>query len=95
MSTPDVTVPESYYLDGLTKITREIVEISANGNYIYRGEPEHYEEEPYFGKVSSALYRPVPQEYDSGRFNLERVQEEILEEPRTTFANAPKTTLKC
>ncbi len=60
MSIPDVSVPESYYLDELSEITREIVERSANGNYIYRGEPEHYEEEPYFGKVSSALYRIVP-----------------------------------
>lgn len=90
MNSPDVTVPESYYLDGLSKITREIVEKSANGNYIYRGEPEHYEEEPYFGKVSSALYRVVPQEYDSGRFNLESVQEEILEEARNHIPERAK-----
>lgn len=82
MSSPDVTASESYYLDGLSKITREIVEKSANGNYIYRGEPEHHEEEPYFGKVSSTLYRNGPEGYDSGRFNLERVQDGILEEAR-------------
>ena len=90
MNSPDVTVLESYYLDGLSKITREIVEKSANGNYIYRGEPEHYEEEPYFGKVSSALYRLVPQEYDSGRFNLEHVQEEILEEAKNHIRERAK-----
>ena len=82
MSSPDVTTSESYYLDGLSKITREIVEKSANGNYIYRGEPEHYEEEPCFGKVSSALYRLVPQGYDSGQFSLERTQNETLEEAK-------------
>lgn len=82
MSSSDITVPESYYLDGLSKITHEIVEKSANGNYIYRGEPEHYEEEPYFGKVSTALYRIAPQGYDSGQYNLERVQKETLDEAR-------------
>lgn len=90
MSSPDVTVPESCYLDGLSKITREIVKKSANGNYIYRGEPEHHEEEPYFGKVSSTLYRNGPEGYDSGRFNLERVQDGILEEARNHIRERAK-----
>ena len=38
---------------------QEIVKKSANGDYIYRGEPECYEEPPYCGKVSSGLYRSL------------------------------------
>ena len=32
-------------LNRIFKIIREIVEKSANGNYIYRGEPEQYQDE--------------------------------------------------
>ena len=52
------------------------------GDYIYRGEPEHCEEKPYFGKVSSTLYRGGPEAFDSGRFNLMRTQEETVREAR-------------
>ena len=38
---------------------QEIVEKSAGGDYIYRGEPERYQEFPYHGKVSSSLYRSL------------------------------------
>ncbi|MDE0484524.1 MAG: tetratricopeptide repeat protein [Candidatus Poribacteria bacterium] len=38
---------------------QEIVEISADGDYIFRGEPECYEQAPYYGKVSSNLYRAL------------------------------------
>ena len=38
---------------------QEIVEKSADGDYIYRGEPEQYQEHPYHGKVSSNLYRAL------------------------------------
>ena len=38
---------------------QEIVKKSADGNYIYRGEPECYKEAPYYGKVSSNLYRAL------------------------------------
>lgn len=63
-------------LNRISKITREIVEKSADGNYIYRGEPEHYD------KVSSSLYRRTPEAFDSGRFDLEFLQEEILRNAR-------------
>lgn len=65
--------------DALSKIfelTREIIEKSANGNCIYRGEPEHYD------KVSSALYRLSPEGFDSGEFDLEHLQKEILKNAR-------------
>ena len=38
-------------------IINEIVEKAADGNYIYRGEPECYTQSPFDGKVSSSLWR--------------------------------------
>ena len=44
-------------LDRVLEKIQEIVKKSADGDYIYRGEPELYQEHPYHGKVSSSLYR--------------------------------------
>ena len=52
-------------------VIQEIAEISAAGEYIYRGEPMHYE------KVSSSLYRERP-EIEAGIFDINVVQTEIL-----------------
>lgn len=60
-------------LDKILELTREIVKRSGNGNCIYRGEPEHYD------KVTSTLYRPSPSEFDSGKFNLEGLNDKNLE----------------
>ena len=38
---------------------QEIVEKSADGDYIYRGEPEEHKEHPYHGRVSSSLCRAL------------------------------------
>lgn len=56
---------------GVLEKIQEIVEKSADGTYIFRGEPECYEEAPYYGKVSSSLYRSllfdsVTEDYISG-----------------------------
>ena len=51
---------------------QEVAEKSADGDYIYRGEPEHYE------KVSSSLYREHSKN-DAEHLNIEIVQKEILE----------------
>ncbi len=51
---------------------REIEEKSADGNYIYRGEPECYE------KTSSTLYREWQTSLDSGRLTMEDVQKYVL-----------------
>ncbi len=62
---------ESCTVEGLVnKIKRE----SADGNYIYRGEPEHYK------KVSSNLYR----EYDieAEHFHIEEIQNQILDDAK-------------
>ncbi len=44
---------------GVLEKIQEIVEKSADGDYIYRGEPEEHNEHPYHGKVSSSLYRSL------------------------------------
>ena len=51
---------------------QEVAEKSADGDYIYRGEPEYYE------KVSSSLYRKYP-ESEADYFDIEVVQKEMIE----------------
>lgn len=46
-------------LNRILEKIQEIVEKSTDGDYIYRGEPECYEKAPYYGKVSSNLYRAL------------------------------------
>lgn len=75
MSTQTQSTTQSA-LSRILELTREIVEKSANGNCIYRGEPEYYD------KVSSALYRLIPDGFDSGKFDLEHLQKEILKNAR-------------
>lgn len=74
---------ELYTLDdtssNIRHIIYEIEERSTAGNYIYRGEPEHYDESPYHGKISSSLYRQYAR-IEASEFNIEVVQEEILAE---------------
>ena len=53
----------------------EIVEKSADGDYIYRGEAE------YFEKVSSSLYREYPH-VEGEHFDIERAQAAILNEAK-------------
>ena len=67
---------QAYYLDGLTKIEHEIMEKSAGGEFLYRGEREGYK------KVSSTLYRLSPDEFDSPRFNITNYQNAKLDEVR-------------
>ena len=60
-------------------IIHKIEEKSAEGHYIYRGEPEHHEEPPYYRKICSSLYRQYAR-IEADEFNIEVVQEEILTE---------------
>ncbi|MDE0187418.1 MAG: FRG domain-containing protein [Candidatus Poribacteria bacterium] len=80
MSTPSSTNPQDYYLEELSRITSAIVKQSANGNCIYRGEPETYDDEKHCGKVSSTLYRTAPDDFKSGKLNLLDEQEKIIKE---------------
>ena len=68
------------------EILRKIEEKADTGEYIYRGEPEHYQEAPYDGKVSSNLYREflITDDFDveAEQFDIEVVQAEMLEEAK-------------
>ena len=64
---------------------REIVEKSAGGDYIYRGEPEEYKGPPYHGKISSSLYREYPH-VEGELFDIVRAQNAILEEAKAYTA---------
>ena len=68
-------------LDKVLEKINQIVKKSATGDYIYRGEPAHYKEPPYCGRVTSGIYR---QDLDIGaeHFNIEVTQQQILTEAR-------------
>ena len=57
------------------KLITEIVERSADGSYLFRGEPM------YYPKVSSSLYRQYP-DVEAEHFDIEVVQKEILQEAK-------------
>ena len=65
----------------------EIVEKSADADYIYRGEPEQYKGKPYYGKVSSNLYREFP-DVEAEHFDIAVVQKEILNKAREYVSEA-------
>ena len=59
-------------LERVLQILKEIAEKSADGDYLYRGEPKHY------CRVSSSLYRECAG-IDAEHFDIEVVQREVLE----------------
>ena len=63
------------------EIIQKIEEKSADGDYIYRGEPENYEDYPYYGKVSSSLWR-FYDKVDPVALDVEEIQKSILQEAR-------------
>jgi hypothetical protein len=71
-------------IDRIYELIRKIIEKSGNGNCIYRGEPEHYD------NVSSALYRPFPSEFDSGEYDLEGFNQDNLEVARNHINDQEK-----
>ncbi len=76
--------------NNLTEIKGKIDEIeekSANGEYIYRGEPERHEEPPHFGKVSSSLWRKFPIEVEL--FDVEAVQKEMVNDAKKHIGQPP------
>ena len=78
-----VNQDEQNTVDG---ILRKIEAKADTGEYLYRGEPECYEEDPYLGKVSSNLYRVFFDDKDdkdfdveTEHFDIEVVEAEVLE----------------
>ena len=71
------------------EILRKIEEKADTGEYLYRGEPEHYQEHSYYGKVSSNLYRIFLQheafDVEAAQFDIEVVQASMLEEAKAYF----------
>ena len=77
----------------LSKVKEKINEIekkSADGGYIFRGERKTYKEDPYFGKVSSNLYRDFDVG-DSKEFDIEVVQKEMLNGAKKHTGHLPLT----
>ena len=65
-------------IDEVLKKINEIARESATGNYIYRGEPAHYKDPPYYGRVTSGLYRQYIIDIEAEHFNVAVVQADIL-----------------
>ena len=64
-------------LDKVLEKINEIAKESADGDYIYRGEPAHYQEHPYNGRVTSGLYREYL-DIEADHFDVAVVQADIL-----------------
>ena len=64
-------------LDNVLEKINEIAKESATGDYIYRGEPAHYQEHPYNGRVTSSLYRQYL-DIEAEHFDVAVVQADIL-----------------
>lgn len=64
-------------------ILRKIEEKANIGDYLYRGEPEHHLDDPYFGKVSSNFYRVFLKDDDfdvvEKHFDIEEFQTAMLD----------------
>ena len=79
------------------EILRKIEEKADTGEYLYRGEPEHYQEDPYYGKVSSNLYRVFLEheafDVEAAQFDIEAVQASMLEAVKE-FSREPASEIK-
>ena len=75
---------QNYYLNELSKITNEILSISAGGNYIYRGESKCYD------KVSSTLYRNYEGVLATGQFTIEQIEDIEIHKARNYIRNPKK-----
>lgn len=66
-------------LNKILEIIGRIAKATADGDFIYRGEPEHYKEDPYYEKVSSSLWRDCRKEIGTEEFDIEVIQKRMLE----------------
>ena len=69
-------------------IINKIEQKSKGGGYIYRGERKCYEGHPYYGKVSSNLWREYGIEH--GAFDIELVQKELLAAAKKHIGSLPQ-----
>ena len=75
MNTPNQSEPQND-LSAVLEIIRQIAEQSADGNYLYRGEPQRHR------KVSSSLWRVCRRKMRTEDFDIQDIEEQILEEAR-------------
>ncbi len=75
MSAQEPSTTQDDNLEEVLEKIREIARIAARGDYIYRGEPEHY------NKVSSGLYRQHSS-IQGENVDLEAVHEEMLKDAK-------------
>ena len=78
----------------LSKVKEKINKIekkSGDGGYIYRGERKTYKGNPYFGKVSSSLWREYRIEADY--FDIEVAQTEMLDAAKKHTGDPPRQFL--
>ena len=61
---------------------------TAGGGYIYRGERKLHKEHPYYGKVSSNLWREY--RIDHEHFNIEVIQKELLNAAKKHIGQLPQ-----
>lgn len=66
-------------LNRILEIIGWIAKATADGNFIYRGDPGHYKEDPYYEKVSSSLWRDCRKEIGTEAFDIEVIQKRMLE----------------
>lgn len=63
-------------------ILRKLKEKAGTGEYFYRGEPEHFQDDPYCGKVSSNFYRKFLKnksfDVETEYFDIEELQTVVL-----------------
>lgn len=59
-------------LNRILEIIGRIAETTADGDYIYRGEPQHYKQ------VSSSLWRECRKEIGTEEFDIEAIQQRML-----------------
>lgn len=84
MNTEKTTDLQNYYLNELNKITNEIVDKSADGNYIYRGESKCYP------KISSTLYRNFEPAIVEGKYTIEEFQDFETQKAKNYIRNQEK-----
>ena len=72
----------------IRKIVDRIEKKSAGGDYIYRGEPKTHEGPPYYGKVSSSLWREYGLEVKD--FDITVIEKEILDGAKKHIGDLPQ-----
>ena len=75
MDTDSPNFPHNEYLDDVLQIISKLARKAAVADYIYRGEPERYEQ------ISSSFYRALPVKLPAG-FNVDNIQASALEDAR-------------